>query len=212
MSRKADAAYAIMQSSKTVEIRPKNTDENGSNKSSSHNNVTKSSKSETKPKIEPKSKTPKKQNGSESGRQKSADEIRNEEAWAAENKRLGDEIAAAQAVLAKLKPDIKPKGSKQPCKGIITGPKNNETLCRIPTKPVRSPSAEKSSYEAKEDSKPITEPVTKPRKKRAKNPGGGNTISVNPDRSRSQYNVSGSPTKALKVCTPAIGLTWYIIG
>lgn len=93
MARKADAAYAIMKSSKTVEIRPK--DEPKTPPKSNGTTFTNKSK---------------KSNGTAPPKVPDKDD---EAAWAAENQRLADEIAAAQAVLAMLKPDVKP-GSKQP--------------------------------------------------------------------------------------------------
>lgn len=114
MTRKADAAYAIMQTSKTVEIRPKPTEESKlSSKSSQGTTVTKPKKSQKENKKEKSVKS------TSSSSATTGKDMSEEEVWASENQRLADEIAAAQAVLAMLKPDVKPKGSKQSCKGYI---------------------------------------------------------------------------------------------
>ena len=97
MTRKADAAYNIMQTSKTVEIRPKQ--------------ATSKRPPPTQPPPKPK---PKSGLNREFNREPTASYSPREDdaKLAEENKRLADEIAKAQAVLAQLKPNIKPKGSK----------------------------------------------------------------------------------------------------
>jgi hypothetical protein len=93
MARKADAAYAIMENSKTIQIRPKAASD-APKAAKSHNQPKKMKK--IPPKIE------------------SEDEGTLDDAsWKIENEKLAYEIAQAQAVLAALKPNVKPGGSKK---------------------------------------------------------------------------------------------------
>ena len=89
MAKKADAAYVNLQSSK--QVTPSNE--------------------------KPASKTPKETETRKKSEAKQV-EAKNDRVeksdvdYAADNERLAQEIAAAQAVLAQLKPNVKPKGSK----------------------------------------------------------------------------------------------------
>jgi len=131
MTRKANAAISIMNDSKTFQVNPQRKE-----------------KTDNKP-IE-KSKQP----------DIIEQATENERAYAEENARLEEEIRAAQAVLASMKPNVKPKGNQR------TPQKPDRQV--VPTPP------------AAPDEKPKA-------KKRAPQPKGKNTISIEPDINKSQY-------------------------
>jgi len=135
MTRKANAAISIMNDSKTFQVKPQ--------------------KKEKTDKVVEKSKQP----------DIIEQATENERAYAEENARLEEEIRAAQAVLASMKPNVKPKGNQS------TPQKPDRQV--VPTPP------------AAPDEKP------KP-KKRAPQPKGTNTISIEPDINKSQYARVGS--------------------
>lgn len=92
MTRQADVAYANLQATKKLTIKSEKSAKQSVPK------VTETSKKSEPPRTESKP--------LQLGKEKSDAD------FAAENERLAQEIAAAQAVLAQLKPNVKPKGSK----------------------------------------------------------------------------------------------------
>lgn len=140
LHNKADAAYALIESSKsTVEVNPATAEV----KSADPKDIT-SARAKKAPKKAP----------AQMSKQEEATIDEDEAKWAEENRLLEEQIAAAKAILAKASPNTKPLGS--------TG---------APEKPDRSGQAP---------------PKPAGRKKRVSPPKNG--VTVNPDRTSSQYS------------------------